>query len=161
MPLTDHEALKAYQREWARKDRAAHPEKYAERKRRAYARKRDQILDAAKSYHHENREKVCAAKKARYRSQEPNVRRDKSLQRLYGITLAQFSAMYAAQDGLCAICRELEAVHVDHCHATGKVRGLLCSCCNTGIGQLKECRNILLNAINYLDHYSTSFTKAA
>lgn len=54
----------------------------------------------------------------------------------------------------CKISKSLEEFHkklsVDHCHKTGKVRGLLCSNCNTAIGLLKEDINVLKNAINYL-----------
>jgi hypothetical protein len=73
---------------------------------------------------------------------------------MYGITPDEFKAMFEKQKGLCAICGELPRtkrnLHVDHCHATGKVRGLLCNGCNTGIGALKESPKIFTNAIKYL-----------
>lgn len=52
----------------------------------------------------------------------------------------------------CAICREQSdgRLHLDHCHATGRFRGFLCSGCNTGIGQLKESYEIFMAAIRYL-----------
>jgi hypothetical protein len=59
----------------------------------------------------------------------------------YGITSADKSKMHQEQNGSCAICREfiaLEDIHVDHCHVSGRVRGLLCGACNKAIGLLKD-----------------------
>jgi len=58
----------------------------------------------------------------------------------YGITVAQYAEMLAAQGGGCALCGGTSArrLHVDHDPATGGVRGLLCHNCNTGVGQLGD-----------------------
>lgn len=72
----------------------------------------------------------------------PQRERARSLKRLYDITLEDYTMMLAAQNGRCAICLRTpdqehhRVLHVDHDHQTGKVRGLLCSRCNTGIGLL-------------------------
>lgn len=68
--------------------------------------------------------------------------------------------MLEEQNHLCAICGNPETVKnykdvvsklsVDHCHRTGKVRGLLCQNCNKGIGNLKENEDIILKAVEYL-----------
>lgn len=69
----------------------------------------------------------------------------------YGITLEKYQDIYDFQDGKCAIClRPFEKLHVDHCHTTNKVRGLLCSPCNTAIGQFGESSEVMLRAIEYL-----------
>lgn len=57
--------------------------------------------------------------------------------RLYGVDKTMWDAMYFEQDGACAICKKREAVVVDHCHDSGKVRGLLCLGCNTALGYLE------------------------
>jgi Recombination endonuclease VII len=70
--------------------------------------------------------------------------RDYDLRRLYGITLADYEAMYLAQGGRCAVCGDLAAsfngnhAAVDHDHATGAVRALLCGPCNSGIGYFQD-----------------------
>jgi len=53
---------------------------------------------------------------------------------LYGVDQQMWDAMYFEQDGKCLICEEREATCIDHCHETGRVRGLLCLGCNTLLG---------------------------
>jgi hypothetical protein len=73
------------------------------------------------------------------------------LKRRYGITAAQADAMLADQGGLCALCRTAPAAHVDHDHATGAVRDLLCFNCNGGLGQFKDDPALLRAAARYLE----------
>ena len=77
----------------------------------------------------------------------------------HGITTDAYNAMLAAQNGVCAICKNPEVrrtkgtlwrLSIDHCHTTGKIRGLLCGNCNQTIGLLKEQINTLREMINYL-----------
>jgi len=78
----------------------------------------------------------------------------------YGITVDEILAMESEQRNLCAICKKPEtsrgnnqmvkSLSVDHCHETGKVRGLLCNNCNRAIGLLGDDVDTLLNAIEYL-----------
>ena len=82
--------------------------------------------------------------------------KDKKLQAAYGIGYAEYNTMLAAQNGCCAICGTnstggRKAFHVDHCHDTGKVRGLLCGNCNSGIGNLRDDIGLLKRAITYLE----------
>ncbi len=103
--------------EWARRERnnlrkwrAANPDKCREYRQRAYSKRTP--LDNKESF----------------------------LKSKYGITLAEYEAMLSSQNGVCAICKRPERrksryggvcrLHVDHCHETGVVRGLLCSRCN-------------------------------
>lgn len=74
----------------------------------------------------------------------------------YGITLDQYNAMLEQQGGGCAICgaatnKNGKALFVDHCHDTGKVRGILCYRCNTGLGSFKDNAVLVAKAVSYLN----------
>lgn len=81
--------------------------------------------------------------------------RDKRLRKLYGADFGidAYDAMLASQGGSCVICREVpdNTFHVDHCHATGRVRGILCGACNNALGLFKDETNRLRAAIEYLE----------
>ena len=72
--------------------------------------------------------------------------------RKYGLTQAEYNSLYALQLGGCGICgvRLDHSCHVDHDHETQRVRGLLCSDCNTGMGLFKDDRYLLLRAAQYI-----------
>ncbi len=77
----------------------------------------------------------------------------------YGITEGGARYLMDKQRGCCPVCRETlggiegEWYHVDHSHVTGKVRGLLCSNCNTGMGMLKDSAEVCMRAATYLMCY--------
>lgn len=85
--------------------------------------------------------------------------RNNKLKKQYGLTIEDIETMLKNQNYKCAICggeiflfgssKNLTA-HVDHDHKTGKVRGLLCHECNTGLGKFRDNTNYLLSAISYL-----------
>lgn len=72
-----------------------------------------------------------------------------------GVSDAEAERMAYAQDYRCAICRETHlvprAMCVDHCHATGRVRGLLCNACNLGLGHFKDDPHRLREAAAYVE----------
>jgi hypothetical protein len=71
--------------------------------------------------------------------------------RRYGLSLADYEAMLAAQRGLCAICSAKMATPcVDHCHRTDAIRGLLCASCNGGLGLFRDSPWLLEAAAYYL-----------
>jgi hypothetical protein len=76
--------------------------------------------------------------------------RNYHLKHRYGITVEDYERMLAEQGGLCALCQERNAEHVDHDHLTGRVRGLLCFCCNQGLGNFRDRADVLLLAVEYL-----------
>jgi len=95
-----------------------------------------------------------------WRKANPEKRAEQSWRehrkRRYGLSEEAFMAIYHAQGGKCDMCGvskeaySIRGLCVDHDHKTGKVRGLLCTGCNTGIGSLKEDIELLLKAVEYL-----------
>lgn len=77
------------------------------------------------------------------------------LKKRFGMTLEDYDKMLFEQGGKCAICNihhteTPRKLNVDHCHTTGKIRGLLCFNCNTSLGKLQDSIQILEQAIKYL-----------
>lgn len=78
--------------------------------------------------------------------------RERHLVRKYGVTQADYDRMLRDQDGRCAVCGKTQAraFDVDHCHTSGKVRGLLCTSCNRMIGHAGDSVERLRAAAEYL-----------
>ena len=133
----DPEAWKAYMDKWrksnkdktkahAAKQRKLHGDKIRAGQARCYAQKREYYL--AKEH-------------------------ERKLKKSYGMTPDDYTQMLFFQGGVCAICGkpDKKKLAVDHCHKTGKIRGLLCSCCNTVLGLIKDDPGSLKKAIEYLE----------
>lgn len=105
------------------------------------------------------RAKRRAAKTSRSkveRIRQRDYSRDNRLRR-YGLTAASYNALLAAQGGVCGICQTarpggMGGFHVDHDHATNKIRGLLCSACNLGLGKLGDTLASVRRAVVYLEN---------
>lgn len=97
----------------------------------------------------------------RYRSVPVNAERAKELRRIrtlegYGITVAQWEALFESQGRCCAICRRDKFCGgrgwaTDHNHVTGAVRGILCGNCNQGLGRFQDRPALLRVAANYVE----------
>lgn len=124
-----------------------------------YTRERYESLSKSRRWALRNPEKQKTAS-TRWVADNPEKRRQTSrnyfLKRDYGITQADYDRMLEEQDGKCAGCGtdtptgKWKVFAVDHCHHTGKVRGLLCNECNRGMGLLKDSAEIMQSLINYL-----------
>lgn len=86
---------------------------------------------------------TCFAKRKR-------CREDKLFSK-YGLFQDDYDRLYKTQNGVCKICGSSGSLVVDHCHRTGRVRGLLCSTCNRALGMLRDDVLILRAAIAYLE----------
>lgn len=99
---------------------------------------------------------VSAIRKSYHLSPRGQQAYKHTLARSYGITGRQYAKLLHEQNGLCAICgypkldRRKADLAIDHSHKTGKVRGLLCTNCNNGLGLFKEDPSLIASAIAYL-----------
>ena len=117
--------------------------------------------------HKHTKDKLASLCKQCYKENEINWRlnnpeaykescRRRNLKKKFGITLEEYEKLYKQQNGKCACCLKdksnsgIDGLVVDHCHASGKVRELLCSCCNTALGLLKEDESIIKNLLQYV-----------
>jgi hypothetical protein len=102
--------------------------------------------------------KECRSNRERAKNATPEARqklRSYNIRRKYGMTVEDFDAMLAAQGGGCAICGVAEnpdalSLAIDHCHDTGRIRGILCGPCNKAIGLLRDDPRLLRKAVTYL-----------
>jgi hypothetical protein len=102
------------------------------------------------------------AQKNEYRSKNKDVIADQNRWYKYGITGEDYKRMLSAQNFSCAICGTKEPAgkgstfHVDHCHVTKAVRGLLCHHCNTSLGGFKDSPVLLREAASYLESFNVN-----
>lgn len=96
---------------------------------------------------------------AEQRAQVTIQLRNAKLKKAYGITSNDYDAMLLKQNGVCAICHQVDntkhrywtnRLHVDHCHQTGIVRGLLCWRCNISLGRIGDDPELALSMAAYL-----------
>lgn len=111
--------------------------------------------ERARRWQRENPERYLENQRKRRQRPEVKLReRAGHLKRKYGITLADYERMLDEQGGCCAICRrpprEGSTLHVDHEHATERVRGLLCFTCNNALGDFEDDPAALRAALSYL-----------
>jgi hypothetical protein len=115
--------------------------------------------DTKKLYRRSKCRKCFNKEREKRRKLEPKEKRairfrKKSIKRLYGITIEDYNKMLLEQNNKCKICNKPDVqnkqLSIDHCHFTGKVRGLLCTRCNTTIGLFEDDIDLMMKAINYL-----------
>jgi len=131
------------------------PDKLTFDKLRAYCRPCG--VKAHDKWRRKNLAKTAAHAK-KWRDTNPRAAKDHTLKSRYGIPLGTYDRLFAEQGGKCAICGTTEPkgrgdFHLDHCHETNAVRGLLCHHCNLGIGNLRFV-TVLQSAISYLNKFS-------
>lgn len=85
-----------------------------------------------------------------YKEKKHGSERNFLLKLRYGIDEDRFERILRRQGGTCAICRSPRPKHVDHCHDSSAVRGILCVNCNNGLGKFEDDVGIMERAILYL-----------
>ena len=116
---------------------ARHRQKFAERYRLKARKAARKWRQTHREEHREKQRQWRLIPKNRIKIDRRN--KDWRLRKQYGITLAQHESMYKMQNGLCAISSCARPIaHIDHCHVTGQVRGLLCRQCNLSLGNIED-----------------------
>jgi len=134
------------------------------RGKEAYERNAEARREHARDYRKEN-----PGSDKRTASDRTHEWRKQSL-KAYGMTVAEYDEMLVKQGGKCAVCVRPERkqrgdqilrLSVDHDHDTGEVRGLLCSTCNTGLGQFRDDPDLLISAAAYIMEHKSVLGFAA
>lgn len=159
--------------------RDANREKVREYNRRWEEKNKERASATRKAYRRANWDRVLELKRLRYAADPAKakakydawtranpekykaIQRNSVLKRAYGITLAERDAMLEAQGNACAICGAPEpgskrGWHIDHCHSTKKVRGILCHHCNVSAGAAKDDPARLRMIADYLERHASS-----
>ena len=122
----------------------------SERTKKYYRAHREEIAIRRKANYQKHKERSKAYGRA-YREANWDLVFAKRLLKEHGITREEYDLLLEQQGGRCAICQKLKTLHIDHCHTTGEVRGLLCIVCNTGLGKLGDDLEGLRAAVAYLE----------
>jgi hypothetical protein len=174
----DTEKRKEQKRIAAKIYREKHPDLVKQRNKEQYEKNKETRISYSKEYYLKNIEKIKDKDKQRYevtkelqnkrykdfRKNNPDYVREQDkkywLKKKYGLTVEQFAEMWVFQNGKCAntrcstlLFRGKGGFGVDHCHSTGKVRGLLCMKCNISLGNLEDSIPKLIGLIFYLKNH--------
>ena len=145
-------------RSWCKQCISVDPKKIARVKKR-YQENKEEIKKKRKEWYYSNIDKVKETGR-KYRDRPGHKERvyNNNLMRMYGIDINRYNQILESQNYTCAICGSTEIgtkhqknFHVDHCHTTKKVRGLLCKSCNIMLGEAKDDPRIISRAIEYLE----------
>jgi hypothetical protein len=117
----------------------------------------DGRYNVCKKCHYERNQKV--RKDPKHKERFKQYQKSNAMFRRYGIILSQYEEMVEKQNNKCLICGneplidgkiQNRSLHIDHCHKTGKIRGLLCHLCNRGIGLFRERKDLIEKALKYI-----------
>lgn len=133
--------------------------KYKDYQNNYRASRREEASQNTRQWYLDNPEHAKAYRKIYYQNNK-EAYRWRLIFKNYGLTKEAWQELFISQGECCAICKTYDASgrlwHVDHDHATGAVRGILCHGCNTGLGGFKDNPEALSSAINYLVKYDSS-----
>lgn len=148
MPQVDLEKRRVYARGWY----ARHKEEL----RLRYLTNREEKRAYARAWYHNHMDRIRVYQ-YHYNHSEKGKQADKrgKLKKRYGLTRQGYESLCAAAGGCCAICRTENGngtarLTVDHDHLTGRIRGLICGLCNSGLGFFREDQATMKAAIEYL-----------
>lgn len=126
-----------------------------EQAKERYAKKKHDIIAYTYKYRSEHREEWIKYS-AEYRKRNKEIARIKKILKTYNLTVEEYERIFSNQNHKCAICGKKDfAPKIDHDHATGKVRGILCFTCNCALGAFNDNISLLKSAIFYLNANNT------
>jgi hypothetical protein len=164
-PSSDPEVQKERQRENRDAWRKRNAGKVRAQERASWERNKEKRKASGRKYRQANRE-YYAQKQREWVAKNPEKaatqKRTTHLKRKYGISIADYDAMFDSQGGRCAVCSasgERYAMCVDHDHASGVVRSLLCDGCNKGIGMFAESPERMRWAADYIERFTRARTQ--
>lgn len=147
--LKNHESILAYQREW----RELNKEKIRISHRAWVAANPQKTKDSRKKWNEKNG--------VHYRRKNRHRHKFYCLKRQYGLTKDGYDSLLAQQHFKCAACNvdlasiSTNNIHVDHCHKTQKIRGILCGPCNRTLGAMKDDANKLRLLAKYIEAFNS------
>ena len=108
-----------------------------------------------RNHYSKHKANIAANQRKKYKK-DPLKYKNYDLKKIYGISLDDYNKILKDQNNCCAICKKhkdafTKSLAVDHCHLSGKVRGLLCINCNRAIGNLKDSIENARNLMTYLE----------
>lgn len=153
------ERLKAANRRYHSEGKRARPVKSAAQKetvsqsnRSYYISNRSRLLEKSRQYHKNNPDV-----RSKWERSNSQLRSEQAASRKYGISTEEVRRLRTANGGVCECCGiapPIGSYHaIDHCHATGAIRGLLCRDCNLGIGLFKDSPELLRAAAAYIERF--------
>lgn len=158
------EAARERRRAYESKHRAENREKFRQKSSAYRNKNREKLRELHRSYSRSYRERNPEASrkaKERYNNTEKGAlsKRRYLLRKCYGLTLEEYNTLWKQQGSCCAACKSSEFSsgvnwHVDHCHTSGAVRGILCPSCNIALGQVGDSIEKLYGLISYLEAYN-------
>lgn len=113
---------------------------------------RSECKSCRKVHYGNNAKTIIQYQKKYYQANKGKVK-DRILRKEFGLGLSEYKRMLSKQNGVCKICGappKCRALAVDHCHTSGRIRGLLCASCNRGISYFKDSPDLLKSAAHYL-----------
>lgn len=158
MPSQEIEKRRETARAWYHRNKekvAAYKKQHYEQNKEQYKERASKFnkSDRRKQWRLENKERISEYMKQRWlqiKDSKPHFKN------VYGITLETYTEMFEQQSGKCRGCNRSQEelnhpLHVDHCHSTGRIRGLLCRKCNSALGLVNDSAEVLENLKNYLN----------
>jgi len=152
--------VKAYQKDYHKAWHQANKEAQSTRNKAYYKANKERIAARSKAHREANKESLAAQSKEWHEANKKHCSeksRRNYLKRKYKLTPDAYNAMLESQCNRCACCKtpfgllKAHNPHVDHCHATGCVRGILCYTCNLTLGLAADSPKLLLALADYLE----------